>query len=268
MKEGTWITGAVMVPHPPMILPEVGGRRAEIIRETKEAYEEAMAFLAKGQPETVIVISPHSVMYRDYLHISPGEGAEGSMAQFGAGQVRFRETYDTKFVQALCDKCAAEDFPAGCDGQREAALDHGTMVPLYFLEKQTRDFRLVRMGISGISLSMQYRFGRWITETAEKLKRRTAIIASGDLSHRLQETGPYGFHPSGPVYDEKVMDVMGRGAFRELLDFSPTLLDEAAECGHRSFVIMGGALCDLEPRPRRLSHQDVTGVGYGVCIYE
>ncbi|MBQ6019096.1 MAG: AmmeMemoRadiSam system protein A, partial [Clostridia bacterium] len=40
-----------------------------------------------------------------------------------------------------------------------------------------------------------------------------------------------------------------------------------AECGHRSFVIMAGAFDGLGVRAKVLSHQDVTGVGYGVCSF-
>lgn len=64
------------------------------------------------------------------------------------------------------------------------------------------------------------------------------------------------------------MDVMGSGRFGELLKFDPVLCDDAAECGHRSFVIMAGALDGKAVEARMLSHQDVTGVGYGICTYK
>ena len=94
------------------------------------------------------------------------------------------------------------------------------------------------------------------------------IIGSGDLSHKLKEDGPYGFQKEGPEYDERIMDVMGRGAFGELFDFSEDFCDKAAECGHRSFTIMAGALDGLKVKAERLSHQGTFGVGYGICTYE
>ena len=63
------------------------------------------------------------------------------------------------------------------------------------------------------------------------------------------------------------MDVCGRGAFGELLDFEESFCDKAAECGHRSFVIMAGVLDGLEVEAKELSHEDVTGVGYGICTF-
>ena len=56
-------------------------------------------------------------------------------------------------------------------------------------------------------------------KTAELLGRNTVIIGSGDLSHKLKEDGPYGFQKEGPEYDARIMDVMGRAAFGELLIF-------------------------------------------------
>ena len=63
------------------------------------------------------------------------------------------------------------------------------------------------------------------------------------------------------------MDVCSRTAFGELFDFDETFCDKAAECGHRSFVIMAGALDGLSVKATVLSHQDVTGVGYGICTF-
>ena len=81
-------------------------------------------------------------------------------------------------------------------------------------------YRLVRVGLSGLSLAEHYRAGLLIQKTAEQLGRRTVIIASGDLSHRLKEDGPYGYKEEGPAYDKRIMETMGRASFGELLELS------------------------------------------------
>ncbi len=261
------VVGAIMVPHPPLLLPEVGRGGEKEIAETSRCYEEAAAFVRDCRPETIVLTSPHAILYSDYFHISPGRHAEGNMGRFGAPQVRFSVDYDEAFVKALSELAEKESFPAGTYGDRMRELDHGTMVPLYFLNQQYKDYRLVRIGLSGESLLDHYRLGRMIRRIAEKLDRRVVHIASGDLSQKLQKDGPYGFIKEGPVYDERIMDVMGRAAFEELLDFPESLLDKAAECGHRSFVIMAGALDGFAVETRKLHHESKTGVGYGICTY-
>lgn len=261
------ILAAYMVPHPPMIVPEVGQGSERQVEATRAAYIRTAEEIAALKPETIIISSPHATMYADYFHISPGAEAEGSFARFHAPQVRFRETYDEALVRAIERRAKEINFPAGTMGQREKALDHGTLVPLYFIRQQYAGFRLVRIGLSGLSLEDHYSLGQIIQSAVEETGRRAVYVASGDLSHKLQSYGPYGFSSEGPVYDRRVMDVCGRAAFGELFDFGEAFCERAAECGHRSFVMMAGALDGMAVEAERLSHEDVTGVGYGICAF-
>ena len=261
------VVGAFMVPHPPMIVPEVGRGSEERVRATINAYEKVAECIAELEPETIIITSPHATMYSNYFHISPGRGARGDFGDFRAKSVAFDETYDEELVQAIDEIAMVEEFPAGTEGEKKKALDHGTMVPLWFIRRKYAKGKIVRIGLSGLPLTEHYRLGMIIKRAVEDLDRRVVFVASGDLSHKLQDYGPYGFAPEGPVYDERIMDVAGRAAFGEMLDFSEDFCDKAAECGHRSFVIMAGALDGVSVEATKLSHEDVTGVGYGICTF-
>ncbi|MBQ3867076.1 MAG: AmmeMemoRadiSam system protein A, partial [Clostridia bacterium] len=261
------VIAAFMVPHPPLIVPAVGNGGEKQIEATARAYEQVAEEIKTLKPDTLIITSPHSVMYSDYFHISPGDGASGSFRGFRAPGVRFTEKYDTALVERLCALADADGFPAGTLGERDNTLDHGTMVPLWFIRQKYSGGELVRIGLSGLPLTDHYRLGQYIARAAEETGKRAVLIASGDLSHKLHEYGPYGFAEEGPEYDRRIMDVCGRAAFGELFDFSESFCDKAAECGHRSFVIMAGAFDGLSVRATALSHQDVTGVGYGICTF-
>ena len=261
------VIGAIMVPHPPIILPEVGRGEEKKIAASDSAYRRAAKLAAELKPETVVLSSPHSVMYADWFHISPGRSARGDMGQFRAPQLRFQVSYDEEFIRELTGLAVQEGFPAGTLGERSAALDHGTMIPLYYLDQVYSGYKLVRIGLSGLSLKEHYRLGQMVAQTAGKLDRRVLFIGSGDLSHKLLAEGPYGFAPEGPAYDKRIMDVMGRAAFDELLDFDETFCDKAAECGHRSFCMMAGALDGKALETEKLSHEGTFGVGYGICTY-
>ena len=71
------VTGAVMVPHPPIIVPEIGRGEERKIQATIDSYRRAAERIAQWKPDTVVVISPHAVMYADYFHIVPGAGQKG-----------------------------------------------------------------------------------------------------------------------------------------------------------------------------------------------
>lgn len=306
------IIAAYMVPHPPMIVPQIGRGSEKQIEATTRAYKQTADEIAQLRPETIIITSPHSIMYSDYFHISPGKKAGGSFVRFGVPEVRFDEQYDTELRERICGIADAQGFPAGTLGEQDPQLDHGCMVPLYFIRKAYReyreadgeqprqpgtqesgvrqsgvrqsgaqesgaqmselhgdsaDFRILRVALSGLPLTDHYRLGQMIRQAAEELDRRTVLVASGDLSHKLQDYGPYGYAPEGPQYDARIMDVCSRAAFGELFDFSESFCDKAAECGHRSFVIMAGALDGVDVEAKQLSHEDVTGVGYGICTF-
>ena len=225
------ILAGFMVPHPPLIVPEVGRGQEKEIQRTINAYQGAARRIGSLQPETIVLISPHQVMYADYFHISPGKGAKGDFGQFRAGGVKTEVSYDTEFVKALCRMEGVRKLPGGCEGEKDGRLDHGTMVPLYFVDKYWTQYRLVRIGLSGLSFARHYELGEYISKAARELGRRTVVIASGDLSHRLKEGGPYGYQKEGLDYDRRLMDVMERAAFGELFDFPEAFCEKAGECG-------------------------------------
>lgn len=261
------IVGAFAVPHPPLIVPEIGKGQEKEIARTTQAYERAMEQAAELEPETVILISPHSTVYMDYLHISPGMDAHGDFSRFGAGKVSLSTEYDHHFAAALAKMAESENIPAGFLGEREKKLDHGSLVPLYFLKKYLKHTRIVRVAISGLSYAQHYRLGMLIKQLAEKENKSTVLVASGDLSHKLKEEGPYGFHSAGPEFDSAVMAAFETTNFLKLLEMDEDFCDAAGECGLRAFIIMAGAFDGQDVISEVLSYEGPFGVGYGVASF-
>ena len=262
------VLGAIMVPHPPLIIPEVGRGQESLIAGTVNAYCKAAGIVGELGPDTIVVFSPHAVMYADYFHVSPGRSARGDFGMFQAPQVVVEAEYDYEMVNEIARLSDEMDFPMGIEGEKSRNIDHGTMIPLYFIRQQIRDFRVVRIGGSGLSFADHYRAGQIVAQAAGNLGRRIFLVGSGDLSHKLKADGPYGFCRQGPEYDRRIMDVMGEGRFGELLEFSESFCEQAAECGHRCFTMMAGALDGQKVEPHRLSYEGPFGVGYGVCTYQ
>ncbi len=263
-----------MVPHPPLILPMVGKGEEQAIAKTIQSYREVGRRIAELQPDTIIVSSPHAAMYYDYFNISDGPTATGTLERFGVSTEEWSMPvqYDETFVKKLCDYAEEISFPAGEAGEQDGTLDHGTLIPLYFvkeaLSEGTELPKVVRIGLSGLPLSYHYMLGMLIKNAAEELDRKVVYIASGDLSHKLMEDGPYGFDAAGPDYDEHIMSIMGSASFGDLFTFSSEFCEQAAECGHRSFVMMAGAFDVTALEAIQLSYEGPFGVGYGVCTYD
>lgn len=261
------IHAGFMVPHPPIIVPEIGRGEEQKLSATFRAYNAVAERITEIKPEVIIVSSPHAVMYADYFHISPGYGAEGDFSRFGVPDVSFSVAYDQNLVRAICRVAEETGVRAGVLGEKAKTLDHGVMVPLYFINKRYTGYKLVRIGLSGLPYSEHYRLGMCVKKAVEAEGVSAVYIASGDLSHKLKRDGPYGFDPSGPEYDEKIMRVMASADFAALFHFPPDFCDAAAECGHRSFIMMAGAFDCTAVTASVLSHEGPFGVGYGVCAF-
>lgn len=263
------ILAAYAVPHPPLILPAIGAGRESEIAKTIRAHRDVMQAAAAFRPDTVVIVSPHATCYDDYFHISPGAGAEGNFGAFGHPEITVAIEYDEDFIRTLAACAGERDVPAGTLGEKDAALDHGTMIPLVFLSEYLGDIptKFVRIGISGLPAAAHAALGQCIAETAERLGRRTLCITSGDLSHRLKEDGPNGVVPEGAEFDGLCSAFMGAGDFLSLLQIPGDFAETAGHCGLNGLWVLSGALDCLAMEARLHSYEGPFGVGYAVASF-
>ena len=121
-----------MVPHPPLIIPEIGKGNENDIKKTIDSYEQIAKEIAKLKPETIIISSPHTILYSDYFHITPGKVVTGDLSQFRASNIKFEEQLDEELINEIDSICKKNKFPGG--KTESIPLDHGTMIPLYFIK--------------------------------------------------------------------------------------------------------------------------------------
>lgn len=262
------IVAAYAVPHPPLIVPDVGRGQEKTIQKTIDAYEEVAHRIANFAPETIVVTSPHAPMFRDCFYISTGNELDGSMAQFNAPQASLHAEYDTELQAAIARLAENAGVPMCAYPPQDAEMDHATFVPLWFVRDYLPKCKVVRIGLSGLPSSENKKLGHAIAQAATELDRRVVLIASGDLSHKLTYDGPYGFAPEGPEFDRTCTAILDAAQFDELFAFDDGYLDKAAECGLGSFQIMAGALEGLQFSHQLLSYEGPFGVGYGVAAFE
>ncbi|MCQ2798589.1 MAG: AmmeMemoRadiSam system protein A [Bacilli bacterium] len=260
------ILAAFITPHPVTSIPEIGKGEEDIIYKTVASLERVGKRIAQLEPDTIVLISAHAESYSDYFQISDGDVAIGSLARFGGANITFRNYYDRRFVKALCEMCEEEGFPAGIDSEVHHYLDHGTMIPLYFINQQYRAYNLVRLGISGTSLHSHYRLGELIKKVSNKLGRKTVVVASGDLSHCLTHDAPYGFNEMGVKYDTRMIKSLETANFMDLFGFGEDLIDISKQCIHRAACIMAGILDRQSIETKIYSYEKPQGVG--LCVAE
>ena len=106
--------------YAPIMMREIGKGQEQEIKETIKTYERIAKQIAEYAPELILVFSPHSVMYSDYFHISPGKKAKGNFWQFGHKELEVFTEYDEEFSKELEKEAAADGIAAGRQGEREA----------------------------------------------------------------------------------------------------------------------------------------------------
>jgi AmmeMemoRadiSam system protein A len=148
----------------------------------------------------------------------------------------------------------------------DASLDHGALVPLWFL---------AQAGWAGptVILSLNYpddgglaELGEAIAAAARASRRRIALIASGDMSHRLTPDAPCGFHPEAHQFDEAFIALIRDGDYHGIANMAPALRELAAEDAADSTLAAAAAVDWRSAGHKVLNYQAPFGVGYGVAI--
>lgn len=254
---------AGIAPHPPIMVPEVGREAVGEVRGSIGAMRDFTERVIKSGAETVVLVSPHAPL--DPRAFVAYEDAQlyGDFANFRAPGARVEAPLDVELLEAISREASRESYEVV--GIRGYELDHGTTVPLYFLQRNGWRGRVVALGYSFLSNEDHLRFGSCISRAINETGRRTAFVASGDLSHRLKPEAPAGYNPSAHLFDEEVVGAIQSCEPARIADIDQDLRKMAGECGYRSMLIALGVTRKLSHECEVLNYEAPFGVGYLVA---
>ena len=252
---------AALMPHPPVIVPEVGkGRENEAAVTLNGVRKLVEALKSEPEPECILMLSPHQPYASGALYVNSAPTSRGSLARFGAPQVSFEITHDPESLRDLTGHLKNHGIPAAFSEMADITPDHGSIVPLYFLSRCFKGGKLPPVILaSPIGLTPERAFAMGKALAAYQPSKKWALLASGDLSHRLTPDAPAGYNPEGKVFDAAIVAALKAGSPDGLLSLSHRTLDGAGECGLRSVLAMLG----LGDSPAEVfSYEGPFGVGY------
>jgi AmmeMemoRadiSam system protein A len=255
---------AALMPHAPVLVPAVGGKRGNRAVASVSAMTEAARRIVRAGPETVVLVSPHSPRRRMAFAIWAGGRISGSLAQFGAPAAAVELPADEPFAATVAEEAGARGLDVWW--LRDAELDHGAVVPLWHLADAGWRGPTVVIGLNYPGEPGVVELGGAIAGAARRAGRRVAMVASGDMSHRLQPGAPAGFHPRAKEFDGAFIECLRAGDYRKLPDFDPELQDLAAEDAVDSTLVAASAVNWNAAGHEVLSYEGPFGVGYGVAI--
>lgn len=262
MKNNVLISA--IFPHPPIIIPEVGGNETSKVEKTIQAVQSLSEKIVKANPDTVIIITPHSCFDHHFFNVYSDEMLSGDFSKFGAPNVKLSFKNDLGFIENLDSKCK-ELFNGLNKITPGTPLDHGSAVPLYYLDKAGYKGKIVVINYAGFDPAEHVIFGELIDKVADMLSRKIVFIASGDLSHKLSSTAPGGYNPDAHFFDEDIVDKISEGDYNYIMNISPILRKKAGECGFNSIMVGIGMVNKKPLNNEVLSYEAPFGVGYIVA---
>lgn len=274
MSEKHGVCAGYLMPHPPIIIPQVGGGREKQAAKTIAACNRVAEDILKLRPDTILVISPHAPMFSDYVFIYDAPVLKGSFSAFGAPQVKLSFNQDNELrgeIKRLMSRDGLRGGALSASEMRrfniEDSLDHGVLVPLYYIASKYSSFQLVAMSCSGLDIQSLYRLGSLLREAAESKKRSVCVIASGDMSHKVNAESPYGACKEGAQFDRLVCDYISYSNIPALLSIKPDMREKAAECGYRSLVMLCGVFDKEKLKTNLYCYEAPFGIGYCVASF-
>lgn len=254
----------VITPHPPIIIPEVGGNELKKAESTVTALKKLSGEIVEVNPDTVVVVTPHSVFNPFFFTVYSGETLKGDFAKFTAPEAYIEFKNDTEFIESLGKQIKPglgrfNLLPAG------VPLDHGSAVPLYYLDKAGYKNRVVVINYTALGKKEHNLFGEKIAGTAEELGRKIVFIASGDLSHKLTPAAPAGYNENACKFDDLICKSIESGDYGAIREISSEFREIAGECAYNSLMVALGVNRGEPLNNRVLSYEAPFGVGYIVA---
>ena len=257
---------AAICPHPPIIIPTIGRPPSlKQVSNTIAGMEKLAEKFARAKPETLIIISPHGPVDLDNFTISNSPILAGHFYHFGDVETEFIFKNDQNLIEKIKEEADKAKIPLRIVSIKE--LDHGTLVPLYYLIKGRPNVKVVPLAFSFLDSKTHFKFGQILNNVISDKRpaTRVGVVASGDLSHRLTTNAPGGYSLQGKEFDEKIVQFLQEKNVKGILNMDKDLINEAGECGYRSILILLGALDGIDWEPEMLSYEGPFGVGYLVA---
>jgi len=256
---------AAIAPHPPILIPEIGQDDLNKIAETAVAMRKLAHNFYEAEVDTLIIVSPHGLVYPDRFNISAMHKSFGTFAQFDAPNIALEYANNLDLVAKISEAAQKNGIEVLTynNGGEFYELDYGVMVPLYYLRReQEAGLKVVVITYAELDRSAHFAMGQILGEVARRFPDRVGILASGDLSHQLIQK------PETKKIDQKLIDDLKSNQIQNILYYDEEIVESWSECGYRSILILLGALDSIETKPEILSYEGPFGIGHLVANFK
>ena len=259
---GEQLRAAGLMCHAPIVIPALGRMDTERCRQTTAAMAEAARRLVASGAGRVAVVSPHAPRQARAYGCYAGTELAGDFGRFGEPGLAASFPADPEAAVAIA--------ATGLDlATIRGGLDHGALVPLWFLREAGFAGQVSVFGFPWEPAPGGHaRFGAALRTALDGLGAPWALLASGDCSHRLLPGAPSGYDARAQDFDARLVAGVRSGRDAALVPELASLREHAAEDVLDSLEIAAAAT-GANPEGREfLSYEGPFGVGYLVAVLQ
>ncbi|HEU4400282.1 MAG TPA: hypothetical protein VFU54_20890 [Actinomycetota bacterium] len=240
---------AAVLPHPPLLVPELAGDAAGELDPLREACLQALGVVLAGDRGAVLVGD-------GLVWGAPRPDAAGSFRPYGAAvDVTLPDLHPLDL----------DDLP---EPVRLDRLPLSLAVAAFLLARL--DIQPARL--SALTVPVSLGPGAAAAVGRELAARAGAagsfgLVAMGDLSARRSDRAPGAFHPAAAAFDASVGEAFRAGAPGRLLDLGPAVAAELRAAGRVPLQVLAGAFADAAGLHGEVLYEAAPyGVGYLVGV--
>jgi len=253
------IVFSAIVPHSPFLIPSIGKENQLLLKNTLASFKKLEEDLYASKAESIVIISPHGTVQPNSftMNISPDYNIDFN--DFGDLVTRFNLNGDIGLAHKIRERMETR---APLQVISEKRLDYGSGVPLFLLTQHLSKIKIIPVFYSGLDFESHFKFGQLLKRELMVNKDRIAVIASGDLSHKISKNSPAGYSPKAKKFDQKIINLLSNKKNNEIIKLKHTLVSEVCECGLKSIITLLGIMDGIKYNPQVYSYESPFGVGY------
>ena len=238
---------AAVLPHPPLLVPELAGAAAPELDLLRDACRHALDAVVRAAAHTVVVGDGP-------VWGVPEPSAPGSFRPYGAD------------VEVSFPALAGLDLPGLPTPTRLPELPLSLAVAAHLLAGL--DPPPARLSAATVPASLgpgaAAAVGRAL---GDQPAGPVGLVVMGDLSACRSERAPGAFRPEAAALDASVADALRTGQPKRLLDLDPALAADLMVVGRVPLQVLAGAFEDGQAAHGRVLYEDAPyGVGYLVAL--
>lgn len=251
---------AAITPHTPLLLPTIGKTNLQALQATKTAMDRLEQDLYIAQPDTLIVLSPHGDGLPDAVTINMSQKYISDFAEFGDLTTKMEWKPDIALIDRIRENSKKKLLPLVLTSSEK--LDYGTTVPLMYLTRHLPLAKIVPISTSQLDMKTHFEIGRKLTDEILNSSKRVAVIASADLSHRVDENSPEKFSARGLAFDEKILEIAATNDHSAIEDIDEEWIAEAQTSGAKVLAMFYGMIDEVRHTTTAMSYEKPFGTGY------